>query len=189
MTVKQKQHLLAYLGFYTGTIDGVWGQLSRLATEAFQKKHMDAADGIFGPETERRIREVIAAGEAPEEKTEDFWQEIRYFVREEFRCTCGGRGCGGFPAEPAERLIRNAEAARVHFGAAADVSSGVRCRLRNGELPGSAANSLHLRGKAMDFRVRGIGAEELCAYVKQLPEVDEAYAIDGQYVHMGVEKQ
>ena len=40
----------------------------------------------------------------------------------------------------------------------------------------------------MDFRIRGIAAEELCAYVKQLPQVDEAYAIDGQYVHMGVMK-
>ena len=84
--------------------------------------------------------------------------------------------------------MSNAEAARIHFGAAADVSSGVRCRLRNGELPGSAANSLHLRGKAMDFRVRGISAGTLCDYVKTLPRVDEAYAIDDQFVHMGVEK-
>ena len=52
----------------------------------------------------------------------------------------------------------------------------------------SAANSLHLRGKAMDFRIRGISAAELCAYVKQLPGVDEAYCIDNQFVHMGVEK-
>ena len=77
---------------------------------------------------------------------------------------------------------------RIHFGNIADVSSGVRCGLRNAELPGSAANSLHLRGKAMDFRIRGISAEDLCAYVRTLPGVEEAYAIDGQFVHMGVEK-
>lgn len=188
MTVKQKQHLLAFLGFYTGTVDGIWGALSRQATQDFQKNHMDTPDGIFGPETEARIREVIASGETPAVKQEDFWKEIRYFSREEFRCTCGGRGCNGFPAEPVERLIRNAESARIHFGHIADVSSGVRCSLRNAELPGSAANSLHLRGKAMDFRIRGIPAETLCSYVKGLPDVDEAYAIDGQYVHMGVEK-
>lgn len=187
MTDKQKQHLLGYLGFYTGAVDGIWGEQSKAATAAFQGRYMDCADGIFGPDTAERIRQVIGSGEtaAPQE---EFWAKIRYFDREEFRCTCGGRGCSGFPAEPTEQLVRNAEAARGHFGAVADVSSGVRCALRNGELPGSAANSLHLRGKAMDFRIRGVSAEILCAYVRTLPEVDECYAIDSQFVHMGVLK-
>lgn len=186
MTIQQKQHLLAFLGFYTSNVDGIWGPQSQAATEAFQSRFMDTADGMFGPATEARIREVITSGE--EAVTEDFWGEIQYFTREEFRCTCGGRGCSGFPAEPVERLVRNAEAARIHFGAIADVSSGVRCRLRNSELPGSAANSLHMRGKAMDFRIRGVSAETLCAYVRTLPDVDKAYAIDSQFVHMGVGK-
>lgn len=188
MTVKQKQHLLAYLGLYTAQIDGIWGRQSQAATARFQDLYMQTTDGAFGPETEDRILEVIGSREEPKEEPGDFWQEIRYFSREEFRCTCGGRGCNGYPAEPRERLVRNAEAARVHFGAVADVSSGVRCSLRNSELPGSAANSLHLRGKAMDFRVRGVSGAELCAYIRTLPMVEEAYVIDGQYVHMGVEK-
>ena len=146
---------------------------------------MEKTDGIFGAETEKRIREVIGSCESFQES---FWEQIHYFNREEFRCTCGGRGCDGFPAEPNEQLIRNAEAARVHFGNVADVSSGVRCSLRNTELPGSVANSLHMRGKAMDFRIRGISADILCGYIRTLPGVDECYAIDSQYVHMGVEK-
>lgn len=187
MTNVQKQHLLAYLGFYTAAVDGIWGPQSQKSTRDFQDAYMDVTDGIFGPDTEERIRNVIS-GDEFRKKTMDFWEEIRFFQREEFRCTCGGRGCTGFPAEPAERLIRNAESARVHFDAVADVSSGVRCKLRNSELPGSAANSLHLKGKALDFRIRGIPAETLCAYVKTLPDVDEAYAIDSQFVHMGVKK-
>ena len=187
MTDRQKQHLLAYLGFYTGAVDGIWGQQSVKATKAFQNAYMDSADGLFGQNTENRILKVIAENEKPKIE-ENFWDEIRYFTREEFRCTCGGRGCSGFPAEPVERLIRNAEAARIYFGAVADVSSGVRCPLRNGELPGSAQNSLHMRGKAMDFRIRGIPAYQLLEYVRQLPGVDEAYAIDDAYVHMGVDK-
>lgn len=187
MTNVQKQHLLAYLGCYTGIVDGIWGPLSAQATRTFQERYMETADGIFGSETEDAIRRVIGSGEE-RIPASDFWQEIRHFDREEFRCTCGGRGCNGFPAEPAERLLRNAEATRIHFGRIADVSSGVRCSLRNGELPGSAANSLHMRGRAMDFRIRGIGAETLLAFVKTLPRVDEAYAIDGEFVHMGVEK-
>ena len=187
MTDRQKQHLLAYLGFYTGVVDGIWGPQSIKATKAFQNAYMDSADGLFGPNTENRILKVIAENEKPKLE-ENFWDEIRYFTREEFRCTCGGRGCSGFPAEPVERLIRNAEAARIYFGAVADVSSGVRCPLRNGELPGSAQNSLHMRGKAVDFRIRGIPAYQLLEYVRQLPGVDEAYAIDDAYVHMGVDK-
>ena len=92
MTIKQKQHLLAFLGFYTGIADGIWGQQSRRATEAFQTAYMENTDGLFGPGTEKRIREVIASGEEPAVKNEDFWQNIQYFAREEFRCTCGGRG-------------------------------------------------------------------------------------------------
>ena len=185
MTNRQKQHLLGYLGLYTADVDGIWGPKSVRAAQEFQNCYMKQTDGIFGAETEKRILEVITTGEKPRGS---FWDQIRYFDREEFRCTCGGRGCDGFPAEPSEQLIRNAETARVHFGNAADVSSGVRCSLRNSELPGSVANSLHLRGKAMDFRIRGISAETLCAYVKTLPDVDEAYAIDSQFVHMGVKK-
>lgn len=188
MTNKQKQHLLAYLGFYTGPVDGIWGEQSKAATEAFQNRYMDSTDGIFGPDMEQRIRQVVACAEEWQNQG-SFWAEIRYFHREEFRCTCGGRGCNGFPAEPAEQLVKNAEQARIHFASIADVSSGVRCTLRNGELPGSAANSLHLRGKAMDFRIRGVGANDLCAYLKTLPEVDECYAIDSQFVHMGVLKK
>ena len=187
MTNKQKQYLLGYLGFYTGPVDGIWGEQSKSATEGFQNRYMDCTDGIFGPDTEEQIRRVIASAEELQ-NNDGFWAEIQYFDREEFRCTCGGRGCNGFPAEPVERLVRNADLARIHFGSIADVSSGVRCALRNRELPGSAANSLHLRGKAMDFRIRGIAAKELCAYLKMLPEVDECYAIDSQFVHMGVLK-
>lgn len=186
MTDLQKQCLLVFLGYDTGGLDGVWGPRSRQAAAQFQRTYMDRSDGDFDEDTENRIRQVIASSEEPQQS--DFWSRIQYFRREEFRCTCGGRGCNGFPAEPAAQLVQNAEAARIHLGAVADVSSGVRCALRNGELPGSAANSLHLRGKAMDFRVRGISARVLCDYVKTLPQVDEAYAIDDQFVHMGVEK-
>lgn len=186
MTVRQRQHLLGYLGYYTAAVDGIWGKQSRLATEQFQREHGLNPDGEFDKETERRILEAISTAEEPEEKP--FWEEIRHFTREEFRCTCRGRGCDGFPAEPSQRLVRNAELARVKFGRPAIVSSGLRCPLRNGELPGSAANSLHLSGRAMDFAVTGVSAKTLLAFVRGLPQVHEAYAIDGNYVHMGVEK-
>ena len=190
MTLKQKQALLAYLGYYDGPLDGLWGEKSQRATIDFQRAYMGqtAVDGIFGGETEKRILEVVASGEEPlDDKMSaiaDWWKDIRYFTREEFRCPCGK--CGGFPVEPDENLVRLADKVREHFGAPATVSSGVRCQAHNDELPGSAKNSYHLRGKAMDFCVQGVSGAKLLAYVKTLP-VHYAYQINGSdFVHMDV---
>ena len=187
MTEKQKQHLLGYLGYYTGTPDGIWGPKSMEATRAFQRDYGLEVDGVFGPETEKRILEVIASGEQPKEtilpEAADWWKDIRYFTRAEFRCPCAS--CGGFPAEPAEKLVHLAEQVREHFGSPADVSSGVRCPRHNAEV-GGVWNSLHLTGRAMDFRVRGKTAAEVLSYVKTLP-VHYAYAIDDRFVHMDIE--
>lgn len=185
MTLKQKQALLSYLGYYDGPIDGIWGGKSQRATIDFQRDCMDSADGIFGAATQARILEVIVSGMPPKEDPPDWWQEIRYFRREEFRCPCGR--CGGFPAEPEETLVRLAEEVREHFGAPAVISSGVRCQAHNDALPGSVPNSRHLRGKAIDFCIRGVSGTALLKYVKTLP-VRYAYQIDGcDFVHMDVE--
>ena len=160
MTLTQKQCLLRYLDYYRGDIDGIWGRQSRQATIDFQRAYMDSADGNFNCATEARILEVITAGETPKD---NWWQDIRYFQRAEFRCPCGR--CGGFPAEP--------------------VSSGVRCQAHNDELPNSAPNSYHIRGKAMDFCIQGVPGTKLLAYVRQLP-VHYAYQIDDSFVHMDV---
>ena len=192
MTLKQKQALLAYLGCYDGPLDGLWGEKSQRATIDFQRAYMDQedVDGIFGAATEKRILEVISTGEKPvvaENATTtpaDWWKDIRYFTRSEFRCPCGK--CGGFPVEPDENLVRLADQVREHFGAPATVSSGVRCQAHNDELPGSAKNSYHLRGKAMDFCVLGVTGAKLLAYVKTLP-VHYAYQIgNSDFVHMDV---
>ena len=136
MTLTQKQCLLRYLDYYRGDIDGIWGRQSRQATIDFQRAYMDSADGNFNCATEARILEVITAGETPKD---NWWQDIRYFQRAEFRCPCGR--CGGFPAEPSEALVKLADRVRAHFDAPATVSSGVRCQAHNDELPNSAPNS------------------------------------------------
>ena len=190
MTAKQKQALLSYLGYYDGPLDGLWGEKSQWATIDFQRAYMEQTevDGIFGAATEKRILEVVATGEEPVDDkmsaTADWWQGIRYFTRAEFRCPCGR--CGGFPVEPDEKMVRLADQVREHFGSPVIVSSGVRCQTHNDELPGSAKNSYHVKGKAMDFCVRGVPGAKLLAYVKTLP-VHYAYQINGSdFVHMDV---
>lgn len=57
MTLKQKQALLAYLGYYDSLLDGLWGEKSQRATIDFQRAYMEptAVDYIFGVATEQRI--------------------------------------------------------------------------------------------------------------------------------------
>ena len=198
MTNKQKQCLLAYLGYYNGQIDDIWGEKSKEATENFQRAYGLKVDGVYGDGTHARVLEVIATGETPAVDTTPetasgqppdtgtWWDDIKYFRRSDpyIGCPCGK--CGGFPVEPDENLVRLADKVREHFGAPATVSSGVRCQAHNDELPGSAKNSYHLRGKAMDFCVQGVSGAKLLAYVKTLP-VHYAYQINGSdFVHMDV---
>lgn len=188
MTVKQVQHLLAYLGYYATEVDGIAGTQTGAAIRAFQKAFGDlAVDGIAGEKTQQALRKAVWEG-MPQEPGADsgddtVWNRVRYFRREEFRCKCGGRYCEGFPAEPEEALVLAAEQTREHFGVPMTVSSGVRCPRHNAGV-GGVANSKHLTGKAMDFSVTGVGAEQVLAYVRLLPQISYAYAIDANYVHM-----
>lgn len=194
MTVLQRQALLFYLGYYTGALDGDWGKDSRVGCKEFQRSESIPADGLGGPVTDGKLLEAVAAGRmkqaAPEQKQTaecpDWWKEIRYFRRDEpgIFCPCGR--CGGYPVEPSETLMRTADRVRTLAGAPATVSSTVRCAAHNAELSGSAPNSRHLQGRAMDFSVRGWSSARLLALVKQQPEVHYAYAIDGSFVHMDV---
>ena len=194
MTVSQRQALLFYLGYYTGALDGDWGKASRVGCKEFQRSESIPADGLGGPVTDGKLLEEVAAGrmkqEAPEQQQTaegpDWWKEIKYFRREEpgIFCPCGR--CGGYPAEPSETLMRLADRVRTLAGAPATVSSTVRCAAHNAELSGSAPNSRHLLGRAMDFSVRGWSSARLLALVKQQKEVHYAYAIDDSFVHMDV---
>ena len=185
MTVKQKQHLLAYLGYYSGTVDGNWGNLSRQAVEAFQRDYCQRVDGIWGEETRRRILEVIASGEQP--AGDGWWEDITYFTREEFRCRCGGRYCSGFPAEMRREVVQVCDRARKHFGRPGHVVSGLRCPRHNAS-QGGVENSQHIFGEAVDLRIEGITGEELLEFVQVQPEVRYAYRINSTNVHFDIPK-
>lgn len=181
MNIKQKQLLLAFLGYYTGQIDGIWGDLSARATREFQGDYGIEDDGIFGPETEKRIRAVIGAAEQPG----DLWEQIPHFDRAEFRCKCGGKYCGGFPAEPKAALVRSAQRLRDHFGVPVLISSGVRCQKHNAAV-GGVSDSRHLTGRAVDLCVSGVPAQQTLAFAQSLPQIRYAYAIDASYIHMDI---
>lgn len=163
MTIKQRQLLLAYLGYYVGNIDGKWGQLSQIATKAFQKDFGLTADGICDTETEKAMKHAVTYG-MPVKET-DFWEGIKHFKRSEFKCKCGK--CGGFPVEPAEELVELLENIRNHFGVPVTITSGVRCKTHNANV-GGASSSQHLKGTAADIKVKGVAPEKVAAYAETL---------------------
>lgn len=192
MTVKQRQHLLAYLGYYVGNVDGDWGTLSRTACKAFQKDAGIPDDGYGGPETDKALKAAVANDRMKTEPVSEsgttgtFWDGIKYWTREEFRCQCGGKYCNGFPVEPSQTLVELLDDVREHFGRPGHRSSGLRCKTWNA-IQGGVDTSRHMSGKAMDFRIEGHTAAQVLAYLQQHPSSRYAYDIDGTYVHVDVE--
>ena len=173
MTLKQKQALLSYLGYYDGPLDGLWGENSQRATIDFQRAYMaqTAVDGIFGAATEKRILEVIATGEKPVYKKSDntdytnvqnnntenstdgntgtVWGEIKHFKKSEFACKCG-KYCNGYPAEIDMNMVKIADEIRNRIGKPIQINSGIRCKTHNANV-GGVSNSQHLYGNAADL--------------------------------------
>ena len=163
MTIKQKQHLLGYLGYYAGVPDGIWGRLSGEATMAFQSDYGLTADGIRGTMTQKMLIGAIsgtaAKVELPAEaepdtvdkpKTGTFCDEIRYFTRHEFACKCGGKYCNGYPVDIDMNMVKIADEIREKIGKPITVNSGLRCKTHNANV-GGVSNSQHLLGKAADL--------------------------------------
>ena len=186
MTLKQIQHLLGYLGYYTGQADGVWGALSASAASRFQQDYGGlTVDGIPGEQTQEALKQAVADG-MPEKQGEDFWNRIRYWNREEFRCRCGGKYCDGFPAEPDRTLVELVDDLRAAAGKPGIPSSGLRCPTWN-RIQGGVANSRHLAGKALDFSIEGVSGSQLLSLAQSDPRTRYAYIIDGAWVHVDVE--
>lgn len=211
MTLKQKQALLSYLGYYSGAIDGIWGEQSKGATVGFQLHYMEQedVDGDFGAKTEARILEVIATGEKPyrtdctadytnvqnnntgnstDSNTGTFWDEIEHFDRSEFKCKCGGKYCNGYPDEPDERMVRIADQLRKNLGVPITIVSGLRCKTWNA-IQGGVSNSQHMYGEAADIYAKGVPQSLVEAELDKIGGVRYHYSIKGSSnVHFDVPK-
>lgn len=184
MTIKQKQCLLFYLGYYTGSIDGNWGSKSAVATKKFQSDYGITADGLCGSVTEKAMRHAVCYGmpvKKADSATGDFWSGVKYFERNEFKCKCGK--CGGFPVEPDEKLVKLLVQIREHFDSPITITSGVRCKTHNTNV-GGASSSQHLKGTAADIKVKGKTPKEVAAYCETLLPKSGGIGIYSTWVHV-----
>ena len=169
MTMKQKQALLAYLGYYDGPLDGLWGEKSQLATTDFQRDFGGISiDGICGEQTEKALKHSVAYGIDRKSDSTDYtgvqnnntenstdgntgtvWDEIKYFKKQEFACKCG-KYCNGYPVDIDMNMVKIADKIRHIIGKPVPVNSGIRCKTHNANV-GGVSNSKHLLGKAADL--------------------------------------
>ena len=197
MTIRQRQHLLAYLGYYVGTVDGDWGSGSRAACTAFQQDFGGiVVDGHGGTETDKALCHSVAYGmpakkvdkSEKEDITGTFWDEIEYFTLDEFRCKCGGKYCNGYPSEPDERMVRIADQLRKNLAVPITIVSGLRCKTWNA-IQNGHAQSQHMYGEAADIYARGVSQSRVEAELDKIGGVRYHYAIAGSNnVHFDVPK-
>ena len=193
MTNKQKQNLLAYLGYYVGKIDGIWGTLSKTAMDSF-KADFKGLDVPNIPENapEKALKHAVAYDlfktEPVKDKTGTFWDEIEYFDRSEFKCKCGGKYCNGYPVEPDERMVRTVNQLRKNLGVPITIVSGLRCKTWNA-IQGGVSNSQHMYGEAADIYAKGVSQSRVEAELDKIGGVRYHYAIaESSNVHFDVPK-
>ena len=202
MTVKERQCLLTVLkrsngeSYYTGEVDGIYGPLSRMAIESFQRDYGGlTVTGEADEATDKAMRHAICYGMPTKDVTDinvgnkagSFWDEIEFFDRDEFKCKCGGKYCNGFPHEPQEAMVRLADGARRHFGKPAIVISGLRDPIHNRN-EGGVDSSQHIYGEACDIQIPGVSADTLLNWFQSQPGVRYAYAINATNVHFDIPK-
>ena len=110
------------------------------------------------------------SGDGTEERpsTGTFWDDIQYFVKSDFACTCGGAYCDGYNyTEPAEQTVRVVDEIRRRANVPITIPSAIRCPTRNAQV-GGVSNSLHLTGQAVDLSASSLYPYELLAIANEV---------------------
>jgi hypothetical protein len=177
--VLNRQKYLKELGFYTGALDGTEGAKTREAYKKLQDRYFKRAldrTGKYDTNTDILLQNAWRVK-----------KNCKNFKLEEFRCSCGM--CTGYPVVLDTYLLANLQSVRNMFGACT-ITSGLRCKKHNDSLKGSAKNSRHLSGKAVDI-VCGVskteaGRQKVMNYWRTLKNQRYCYCnIAGSHKHMG----
>ena len=208
MTTKQRQNLLAYLGYYSGNIDGIYGQQTKAAVERFQEAFGGiVVDGLAGDETDKALRHAVAYGMP--ESVADKMSATAYADAEQY---LQSDGCYYIPRGVDVQLSKNLWAHEIHcqgngcckesiisrqmvemfqrirddYGDSIEITtaggSGYRCSIHNSEVGGAYA-SLHMTGNALDLHCRD--KEKLLAVVNR-HITDGEIGVYSWGIHVGV---
>lgn len=208
MTTKQRQNLLAYLGYYGGIPDGEYGPLTRKAVERFQEDFgVIVVDGLAGDETDKALRHAVAYGMP--ESVADKMSATAYADAEQY---LQSDGCYHIPRGVDVQLSKNLWAHEIHcqgngccresiiskqmvemfqlirddyddsIEIATAGGSGYRCSIHNAAVNG-AYGSLHKTGNALDLHCRD--KDKLLAVVNR-HITDGEIGVYSWGIHVGV---
>ena len=191
MTVKQAQCLLLYLGYSPGLPDNVAGEKTSGAASAFQADYGLPVTGKLDETTGKMLIAAVAgtAAKVDRPQTGSWWDNIKYFKPDEENICCPCPRCVGKREYPTEALMKTADRIREELGPMVP-GSVRRCQAHNDELPGSAKNSRHIIGKAMEFNApKSTPAQiEAClARRKAAGEIRYWYRMDSGWYHFDIE--
>lgn len=208
MTTKQRQNLLAYLGYYGGIPDGEYGPLTRKAVERFQKDFgVIVVDGLAGDETDKAMRHAVAYGMPEEVVKENFTAasaDAEQYLQSDgcyhiprgvdvqlsknlwaHEIHCQGNGCCR-ESIISKQMVEMFQLIRDDYGDSIEIAqaggSGYRCNTHNSEVGGAYA-SLHMTGNALDLHCRG--KDKLLAVVNR-HITDGEIGVYSWGIHVGV---
>lgn len=213
MDIKQIQCLLQYLGYYTMTVDGIWGNGSAQATKDFQEAEGLTVDGDPGKLTQAALLDAVSNGRFKQasnknptsDSDESSVYAAQYLKADGYyhiprgvnvqlsknlwssEVMCQGKNCCT-ESIINKRMVETFQKIRDDYGGAIEIAtsggSGYRCPIHNVDPSvGGAKNSLHLTGSAFDLH---------CADKQKLLSVCEKHIADGEIgiyswgIHAGV---
>lgn len=151
-TVSRKQIMTEY-GFYSGKINSARGGAYHKAVREVNKTFLPKKyhNDTYYKETDivlRNLRRLSDTG------------ANQYFSLKEFRCSCKGELCSGYPGVLNAGLLKRLLALREAMGLPVvimhEAGGGMRCQEKNDATPGSVKNSYHTKWRAVDVQVPGV---------------------------------
>lgn len=162
--VKTAQTCLFEKGFYTGSIDGIFKQLTLDAVKAFQKSKGLDVDGVIGPKTWTELEKEGEVSIKTYSLKKDGEKSLSdNFKVKEFRCKDGSDKIL-IDVNFVKNLLQKI---RDHFGAAVTINSAYRTASYNKKV-GGASKSYHTKGQAFDIVVKGYTPAEVAKYAATL---------------------
>ena len=174
------------------TQDGIVGSKTIAGIKAKQKTWGITQDGIAGTNFWAKANSGSGSSSSSSSSSAP-GDSSAHFAKSEFKCTCGGKYCNGYPAgNTSQKLLNILENLRAYYGKSITITSGQRCKTRNAQV-GGASGSAHTKGKAADIYIPGVTttADGRNAVVKLAYKYGAAYSYAntaqmGNAVHINV---